>query len=333
MTPGERKELLTRYLNGTCTPEEERQIAWLLRGKDLDSELLQLIDEMMSKQTNGAVLSRSDKDRIYQGVQQQVGEERKRRWNVPFFFIAASISLLLMGFAGWYIWNTAMAAPAVHQIASGERHQIITMPDGTKVWLNAHSSLKYADNYGREDRSVTLQGEAFFQVKPDKERPFMVTAGPIQTRVLGTSFNFRAEKGQDDISVTLLEGKVAINKIDTLTGTSTQELATLSPDHQVVYSRAADNAIIRPVAAADYIGWKDDILILKNISMKEAVSRIEKWYGVRIIIRDAAINQCIIHASFTKEPLTTVLHTLGMTSAFAYRQRGNEIILSGKGCR
>jgi len=331
MSPGERKNLLTKYLTGNCTPEEQRLVAWLLRGKDLDSELAQLIEEMMSSPTDTTALSHSDKDRMYQTIQQQVGEERKPRW-IGKFLIAASVTFLFLCLAGWYIWSNSVTGPVYHQIASGDDRKVVTMPDGTTVWLNSHSILKYTDEYGQKDRSVTLQGEAFFKVVKNKQKPFLVTAGPVRTRVLGTSFNVRAEKDQDDIAITLLEGKVAVHKVDTLTGASTGDLAMLSPDQQVIYSRISGNRTVQGVAATDYIAWKDDVLVLKNINMKDAITRIEKWYGVKIVVSDSAINHCIIHASFKKEPLSTVLYTIGMTSAFTYRQRDNKIILSGRGC-
>ncbi len=133
------------------------------------------------------------------------------------------------------------------------------------------------------------------------------------------------------ISVTLVEGRVAVNRVDTVRGDSSP-LGVLEPDQQMIYDKATGETTVHRVEARELTMWKDGVLNLKNISFAEAAARIERWYSVKIEISNPAIRQCMVHASFENEPLSKVLETLGSVNGFTYVLHNKKVTISGPGC-
>lgn len=334
MATEQQKELLTRYVKGTCSPEEARQAAWLIRSNAFDQDLLDIIEHSMDAASGEPELSVSRRVALYNMIRQRTGLGNVSGFGWSWRAIAASIIVLVMAGGAWYYLSTSQSDSeplAYAEITTGDERQIIAMPDSTLVWLNSHSSLKYTKDYNRKERRVLLQGEAFFKVRHDVSRPFIVSAGELTTRVLGTSFNVQAERTDEAIAVTLVEGKVAVNRVDTVSGDS-QPLGVLSPDQQMIYYKATGHTTVHAVDAGELAVWKDGVLNLKDISFGEAVARIERWYNVQISVTNPAVRQCMVHASFRNEPLSKVLETLGRVAGFQYTLSGKKVTITGSGC-
>lgn len=332
MATEQQKELFTRYIAGKCTPEEERQVAWLLNSQAFDQDLLDIIESAMDAAPVQPTLSLERRAHLYNSIKSHVTSARKPA--LPWRAIAASLLLLVLAGGGWLYFSTKQVQPVVityKEITSGNARQEVTMPDGTMIWLNSNSTLKYPNNYNKEERRVVLQGEAFFKVTHDATRPFIVAAEQLTTKVLGTSFNVLAEPAGEAVAITLVEGKVEVNKVDSLADVPAI-LAVLTPDQQIVYNKATGQTTVHLVQATDFSAWKDGILNLKNISFKEAVARMERFYSVTIKVTNPAIDQCIVHASFENESLSRVLDALGKVNNFTYTLKDRTVTITVKGC-
>ncbi len=167
-------------------------------------------------------------------------------------------------------------------IVSYGRYKSIVLSDGTKIWLNSGSRLIFPPVFSEMRREVYLQGEAYFEVKSDKNNPFYVKTDQFMVRVLGTKFNVQAEEYGEMFTTLLLEGNVTLS-----TGRSGTDSETiLEPNHLAFLSSQLNDFSVVPVAnPEDYITWTKGYLIFKNESIKDVLQKIARYYNVHIEYR------------------------------------------------
>lgn len=151
----------------------------------------------------------------------------------------------------------------------------ILLPDGTRVWLNALSSLKFPTSFTSGSRKVQLKGEAYFEVAKDKSKPFIVDVNDMQVTVLGTHFNINSYTPQSAIYTTVLEGAVAVSKSNLK--------KTVLPGQQLQYSGANMMQLENNVDLDQIMAWKDGYFTKKSISLNALMAEVARWYGVEIV--------------------------------------------------
>lgn len=154
----------------------------------------------------------------------------------------------------------------------------ITLADGTKVWLNAASSLSYPSRFSGSERVVTLVGEAYFEVAKNEKQPFKVQMQDTEVEVLGTHFNISAYDDDQYIKTTLLEGSVRLSH----NGTA----KILSPGHQAITSGKSSNILLKEVNAQQALAWKDGYFLFKDNTIAEVMSQVARWYKLKVIYQD-----------------------------------------------
>jgi len=190
-------------------------------------------------------------------------------------------------------------------------HSVITLSDGTKVWLNSTSTIKYPVKF-QKNRDIFLDGEAFFQVKSDKNNPFIVHTTRFDVKATGTKFNVTAFGKDASQAVTLEEGVVDINRLNN-TGKSIAS-ARLLPNQQALIYKEANSLTITDVDIDRYISWKEGRLIFKNDPMEVVINTINRYYNVDIQIKDPIVKGYMYRATFDNEPLNDILNLIKMTS-------------------
>ena len=155
-----------------------------------------------------------------------------------------------------------------------------TMSDGTRVWINAASTLKYPAKFAADSRTVYASGEIYLEVAKDAGRPFYVVVDGITVKVLGTSFNIRAYADENDTKVTLLEGKIAAQIND--------KEYTLTPGKQLKRDKTFGETSVRTVDPAEIVSWTRGYYIFKKARLQEVVNTLKNWYGVNIMLRSGA---------------------------------------------
>ena len=200
---------------------------------------------------------------------------------------------------------------------TGKRqHKILTLGDGSVVRLNSESRLAIINNqYNVAKREVWLEdGEAFFEVTKNPGKPFVVHSPRLTTTVVGTSFNIRSDSIQQLAEVTVVTGKVNVAVPSLPHGETTD----LIPGEQVRLSMDKQHLKKQKVEIGLYTGWKDGILIFKNMPFREVKQRLERWFGVTIKIRNQTVYRSRVTASFDHKSLHYVLSSLGTTSHFDF---------------
>lgn len=186
----------------------------------------------------------------------------------------------------------------------GGQYQI-TLSDGSKVWLNAESTLRYPYQFGNKERVVELEGEAYFEVTRDKEKPFRVISPRQGIEVLGTTFNLHAYADEPETSTTLVEGKVKIN-----TSSPEGEAASLIllPGHQAITGDSPTR--IESVDTDEFTAWKDGFFYFNGDSPKDAFAQLSRWYDIELVYRDASPNLQFYGMIERNKPLGSLLNIL-----------------------
>lgn len=194
----------------------------------------------------------------------------------------------------------------------------ITLPDGSKVWLNAASSLKYPIAFSGKERKVEITGEAYFEIAKDATKPFKVNFNSIEVEVLGTHFNIKAYSDEESINTTLLEGKVKVS-----IGNETKQLL---PGQQVQIKSASNIKLLNDVDLEETVAWKDGNFQFENTSIQDVMRQLSRWYDVEISYR-GTVNKHFVGNISRDVKLSQVLSMLQQTSEVKFVIDGKKIIV------
>lgn len=230
----------------------------------------------------------------------------------------------------------------------GSRSTIIILPDGSKVWLNADSRLTYHNTFNNRIREVELDGEAFFDVVKDSGRPFIVHTSGIDVKVLGTSFNVKSYSGDATIEATLIRGMIEVvrkndpsapkiilhpheklvfnkeinNRAQPAVASTTDKKKTYTTAHNIAVASLPGN---KADSLLSETSWRYNKLIFEGDSFRQLADKMERWYDVKINIRDEALLHYRFKGIFENETIQQALLALQLTNNFQYKINENEI--------
>ena len=213
--------------------------------------------------------------------------------------------------------NIAGAGLNTISIPRGGQYQII-LPDGSKVWLNSASSLKYPAVFADSKREVELSGEAYFEIAHDKTKPFTVRSAGQLLKVLGTRFNINSYPDKSPAKTTLLEGSIALSE------NADGPVRKMSPGQQAVLTPSGFQ--IAAVDTEESVAWKNGYFLFKNTDLKTLLAQLERWYDVDIIY-DAHAEKRFYGKISRDVKLSSVLNMLEVTSNIKFRIEGRSVIL------
>ncbi len=232
--------------------------------------------------------------------------------------IAAVLTLPLLAFAIWSLFfQEKNLKPAENEVTwyeikspAGMRSHIV-LPDGTDLWLNAESKIRYGIPFIRENRQVELTGEAFLKVVKNENVPFVVNAGNMAVKVLGTQFNVKAYPDEEQLEVALTEGSVEF------TGNLAEgkkATAKMVPNDFLAMNKSTGKVRLENKNLNKYISWVKNIIIFDETPMPEVAKTLERWYGVNVVVADAEINKYRFTTTFENESLFRVLELLELST-------------------
>jgi len=205
------------------------------------------------------------------------------------------------------VWQTITTPPGVKSQ--------VQLPDGTRVWLNSGSSLRYPSSFSGNSRDVEITGEAFFEVVKDEKHPFIIDLGKIGIEVVGTEFNVINYDREKQTEIILASGKVRLfDKKENIRRIITE----MEPGQQAVYLKAGNELSLKYVDTEKYISWINGRLIFKDDPMDEVIRKLDRWFNVEIEMGDPEIAQYIYTATFQNETIEQILNLLKRTSPIEY---------------
>jgi ferric-dicitrate binding protein FerR (iron transport regulator) len=201
----------------------------------------------------------------------------------------------------------------------------LRLADGTGVWLNAGSSIKFPVSFTEESRQVYLEGEAYFEVRPNG-KPFVVSSEAMDVRVLGTTFNISAYGDETLFKTTLVEGKVSVELKDQ--GDSPTKSLILAPDHQAIFNRSEKALSDIEVNATQYTSWMRGKLEFHNESLDQVMKRLARWYDFEYEFENQEAQDFHFSARLNNgENISAILEMLEMTTDVKFELREQKIVV------
>jgi transmembrane sensor len=201
----------------------------------------------------------------------------------------------------------------------------LNLADGTKVWLNAGSSLKFPASFSDSTRHVYLEGEAYFEVSHNG-KPFIVSSGSMDVRVLGTSFNVLAYPDEQELVTTLIEGKVKIQLSQEDEPASSSRI--LSPDDQAIINRDESRISVSQVNTSQYTSWIDGKFEFNNEDLDIVMKRLARWYDFEYEFKNIQAKEFHFSARINNtESISTILEMLEMTTDVKFELKENTIVV------
>ncbi len=254
-------------------------------------------------------------------------EQRKTRYLNVVVRVAAALAIGL--FLGFYANSLINRQEPVFYAAHSPKGSVSEMilPDGSVIFLNAGSRIKYSIDGKNGIREVFLTGEAWFEVAKNKNKPFVVHTPFYDVHVTGTQFNVKAYEADKEVTTTLEEGEVVIKATESY---KLAEDVILKPGEQVVLNKESRELNIKIVNTNWYTSWKDNKLIFVNMNMKELVVLLERKYGVEIDVNNKEILKLHFDGTIKNESIIEIMEILKKTLPINYKIVGQKIEITGK---
>ncbi len=326
-------ELCTKYLSKEASLDEKKILEELI----LDSEYNTLFTWLSVRWNQDKTSDISFN--LQEGVDELYGKIKKQdpsfNWNnrrkkksshyLSPLKIAASIALfVLLSTASLYVASFFEKHEQVivmsEKVTKAGQKSVLTLFDGTKIYLNANSKLKYPTHFGKTSREVFLEGEAYFEVVHKDKKPFIVHSSNISVSVLGTKFNIKAFADENDIKVSLVDGKVKVSNDLTVIG---EKYLYLKPHEQFVYSKDSKHSVIQQFETIKVIGWKDNTYIFNNEPLLNVLKKLERAFAVDFKLADKKKN-IKLTADFKNESFWTVVNTIKSVTKLDYNLKLKE---------
>ncbi len=341
------RELLNRYLSGQVSPEEGARVeAWLAEDPKRWTQLTEVRDAIARAALSDNAIERAQEE-VWARLETELGgaggstgidpESRPHAPAREFVLspprrrligrqLAAALLLAAVGGGG-----LAVLILRSHQTAPAEAMRTATtapgqpatfrLPDGTQVMLGVASVLRYPVALGKDSREVSLEGEAYFDVIHDGRRPFVVLAGGLVAKDLGTEFTVRAYPEDAGARVVVREGRVAI-----------RAAATSAPERvvapgQVGRLRAGQEPTVEAADTADYFAWTQGRLVLDQVPLREALPQLGRWFDLDFHLADSTLGDVPLSATLKTQPTTDVLNNLAASLGMRQRQVGRTVTL------
>jgi transmembrane sensor len=341
--------LLDRYLSGRCTAEEIAAMQqWVARDPS-NAHTLTSVQRIWDE--SGIIAERFDAETAIRTlrstrvaaelpiaareISRSLSREAparswRRRLNRNYMALAAAALLTATGSVLLWQWRAheggvvaeqSVGAPRIYATARGQRADIL-LADGTRVSLNVDSRLIIPANFGRPTRQILLFGEAYFEVRHDAQRPFLVRAAGAVVGDLGTKFLVRAYPGEPKATVTVGEGKVLLGR-----GMVGSDDVSLAQGQHGEIDASGLVIVSSGVNIDNELAWRSGRLELRHVPLARAVRDIGRWYDIEISFTDSSLAQVPVTASFGNESAEDAMRVLATTLGARYERQGTQVRL------
>lgn len=324
------EEIIVKFLTDECTEEELREVnAWLEESEANARELFRL-EELYHLGKLGCASDEKAVDKAERRLRKKLQpmEQRQhklRRMNSWMRYAALFVGVVMLAGAGWYfLYQAGAQQEDLLAITTGNEIKELKLPDGTKVWLNKHTTLKYPREFGVPGRKVYLEGEGYFEVKRNPDRPFVVQSEAMQVRVLGTVFNLKSDRTNMSAVATLMRGEIEVK------GNHDEGMIVLSPGQKAELNGITRRLVVKQVDTG-IENWHDNRFIFDKADIFTIARTLENSYGVRVILApDIDVQKTYTGALPKEDTVEALLIKLRNSIPVEYKIVGNSVFLSSR---
>jgi ferric-dicitrate binding protein FerR (iron transport regulator) len=330
-------ELIFKVLSNEASESENKIfLDWFDSSPENKKIFLQI--EQLWKESGGVGdYYKINQEQAWNNVYKNIAPKRRKQIIQPLLKVAAIIVMAyLLGGLTMYLVHKKpqdailLASKEIHVKAPLGSKTEVELSDGTKVWLNSGSEVRYPAIFDRNQRDIYLVGEAYFDVEKNKECPFFVHTGEIDIKVLGTSFNVKSYPEEGLVETTLVEGLVNINK------KGSSEKLELKPNEKATFinnpEKLSGNAggqftVTKDIDTELYVSWKSGKLIFKREKFKDLAIKLERWFNVHITVSNKKLTEERVTGIFQNESIEQALDALQISVPFTYKIDKNNITI------
>ncbi len=330
-------DLISRSLAGEASAEEEKQLAAWIAQQEENNQHYQKIKQAFdlsgkyfanqaSKEPNLNIdqewnhfLSQVNKNKT-DNVRTLVPERN------PFQFWTRIAAAVLLVVASGFIINYFISNNNDTQFQTADNTQEISLPDGSRIALNRNSELSYASDFGKTSRTVTLTGEAFFEVERDPQKPFIIKINEATIEVLGTSFNVQGYINRNELEVVVETGTVKFSVSEA------NKNVLLKAGDRGVFEKQSKELVSTTNTDINFLSWKTRKIVFMESDLRSVVDALNKIYNANITIAAQVPETCVVTVTFDQQSLEAVLNVLKTTLNLTYTVKDGQIEITDAGC-
>lgn len=339
MTHDQFQEILKKYRQGTCLPDEKKLVDDWYASIEPEHQLLITLEQEAEL-----------KNRYWRNVNEHI-QSKKLRARRHFLFSWPSIAVaasLVFAIGAFFYLQPREATRAISSISRNEVKSSmkvihnqgtdpnhVDLPDGSKIVLHPGSKISFIEALDKAKREIFLEGEAFFEVAHDVTRPFLVYTNEVTTKVLGTSFTIRALPQDKNITVAVKTGKVSVYTHQDVSKKRSKPSETiLTPNQQIVYNREENKVSRMLVSVPEIIKPKEEVkrMRFEEASVSEIFTALEEIYGVDIVFDEKLLGACTLTTSISDGTIYNRLDIICKAIGATYTVEETQIVVSGLGC-
>jgi transmembrane sensor len=322
-------ELITRYLAGEASADEQEKLfSWIAadpgnkRHYDDLQKAFQLTTEHFNLHNSSDL--NIDIGKEWNRFTENIGEKKTRQLSLVQMSLRIAATVLLLLATGSILYYNSSFKTTTYQTAGSQ--ETVALPDGSQVILNRHTLLSYKTAFGKETRTVNLEGEAFFEVKPDASKPFVILTQKTKVQVLGTSFNVNAYDSLSETEVIVRTGVVSFQT------KGRNEKVKLVAGQKGVYSNTTERLGITVNKDVNFLAWNTRRIIFVENDLATVIETLRKIYHANITISTVIPSTCVVTVTFDHQSLESIMRVLENTLNLKYTIRGNNITITEAGC-
>lgn len=242
----------------------------------------------------------------------------------PFFrWVAAAIVIIAVGVIGWKFTGTSGEEWLTKAVKTRQSTPLV-LADGSQVWLNKNSKIRYPKDLQGNERVVYLEGEAFFDVRANAQKPFIIYSGNTATKVLGTSFNVQARPQNGTVEVTVASGQVALYETK-----RPKTALMLNKNERGVYNKEQQQLSKKTQIDPNTFAWKTGVFAFQKSTLKDVLVTLNEYYEIPIRVANDQLNSCVLTTTLERLSLKDAIEVIQLTLNISSRMSPKEVILEG----
>ncbi|PGH37973.1 MAG: hypothetical protein CRN43_18005 [Candidatus Nephrothrix sp. EaCA] len=307
------KDIVQKFIKGECPANELNRI------REMAPEVFEKHVQTLTLEEDRATNVSVSIDKMYKRIEKELDCDRRSFKIYPYLRAAAAV-LFLLGSLSWYYFKYGQEVEYAYATTKEADQIKVSLEDGTTVWLNSYSLLKYPKHFGADKREVFLDGEAYFEVKKESARPFLVHFDKLEVRVLGTTFSVKSFSNESDKYVTLLTGIVNVKH-------GKRELK-MRPGEETHINQAGEAKKYKANLSVS-MAWREEVFQFQQAPLTEVIVAFKRWYGADIEIPDKKLHRRKVTIRINpREKLYVALNALTAAVDLKYKKEGNGFIIS-----
>ena len=325
------EDILLHYFNNSLSPQETEAVEQWYTASEENKQKLQDFYALYKLSEATKAYEQTDSTAKYKEIEHLIRVEKpKKKLAHPMLFsirkYAAVAAAFFIGVC-FTILGIFVSLDTTHSsyiaLTNKDQRSEIILPDGSRVWLNASTQIAFDQSLWSKDRRLNLSGEAYFEIKHNKNKPFIVSADGVDVKVLGTKFNVRTRKEEQEVITTLLDGSVEVYS------NQKAESKILKPGQSaVVKTTDGSTHLFNYKNPEDILLWRDGELIFEDQSLLAITQTLEQLYNCHFLFKNEKLKEEIFTCEFsTDNSIDFILNILTLTEKFQYQIDGNIITL------